>query len=254
MKNLLIKLLAIVLYLSTVSYTVDKVCNSELINDLPQTVADIIQNWETLKSECDYDDYKMCSWVPESGVRGKYYIVKYDLSIKIVEDMVGEKVFLSGPHGDHFNFSSHKSFGYYNPDFLNEIETIFEEYNQNNRFKSLAQKFYDENLKQMSRVYYLAYKYLENNNKIKQDVITEYQSAMTKSVQEIEQMWGLGYVLQEHFRTFAEDAENKGYDIYEAFVAPGFWIRRSIDDTDDEFFSLLTKVLEEYDAEFLKTN
>jgi hypothetical protein len=35
-------------------------------------------------------------------------------------------------------------------------------------------------------------------------------------------------------------------------VAPGFWIRRDIDGTDQEAFTLLEKLLLTYDADFVR--
>lgn len=57
--------------------------------------------------------------------------------------------------------------------------------------------------------------------------------------------------LQEFFRDFAESNESKGYDVYESFVCPGFWVRRSIDGTADEFFDLLKLTLRTFDPEFI---
>jgi hypothetical protein len=37
-----------------------------------------------------------------------------------------------------------------------------------------------------------------------------------------------------------------------AFAAPGFWIRRQIDGTAPDFFAGLKKLLDTYDADFLK--
>ena len=59
------------------------------------------------------------------------------------------------------------------------------------------------------------------------------------------------YFLQESFRGFAERMENEGYDVYEGFVCPGFWVRRSIDGTSDEFYSLLLSAMKTFDPDFL---
>ena len=36
-------------------------------------------------------------------------------------------------------------------------------------------------------------------------------------------------------------------DVYEAFTAPSFWVRRSIDGTDDEFIALLEMVVNHFE-------
>ena len=40
----------------------------------------------------------------------------------------------------------------------------------------------------------------------------------------------------------------RNMDWYEAYTAPGFWIRRSIDGTDQQFFAMLTQVIDSFDA------
>jgi len=55
--------------------------------------------------------------------------------------------------------------------------------------------------------------------------------------------------LQERFRDYAEAAEKSAAqsDIYEAFTAPSFWLRRHIDGTDDEFVALLEMVVTHFE-------
>jgi hypothetical protein len=62
---------------------------------------------------------------------------------------------------------------------------------------------------------------------------------------------GPSYYLQESFRDFAEALEKDGYDVYEAFTCPGFWIRRSIDGTADEFYEVLKLTLQTFDPAFI---
>lgn len=57
--------------------------------------------------------------------------------------------------------------------------------------------------------------------------------------------------IQESFRGFAESIEKEGYDVYEGFTCPGFWVRRSIDGTADEFYDLLILTMRTFDEGFL---
>ncbi len=75
----------------------------------------------------------------------------------------------------------------------------------------------------------------------------------------------LSYELQEDFRSLADylatqnenasknafKREEKENYWYLANVSGGFWVRRSIDGTEKQFFDILTKLLEIYDAEWL---
>jgi len=104
-----------------------------------------------------------------------------------------------------------------------------------------------------ARNYYLAYQFVNSEDVItwqnqewtKQDIITVYQAILTGEIQK----YGTGAdFLNEIYRAYADVMSNDGYDWYEADTAPGFWIRRSIDGTDDDFIGLLNAVLEEVDA------
>jgi hypothetical protein len=75
----------------------------------------------------------------------------------------------------------------------------------------------------------------------------------------------LGNQLQEDFRSLADylatqnenasknafTREEKENYWYLANVSAGFWVRRSIDGTEKQFFDILTRLLEIYDAEWL---
>ena len=105
-----------------------------------------------------------------------------------------------------------------------------------------AQGLYDSELKQYLRTYYISYDVGTNNNQ----VIDGYLSAIN------ERNGGPSSFLQESFRGFAESSERNGYDVYEAFSCPGFWVRRSIDGTADEFHQLLTMIMKTFDEQFLE--
>ena len=53
------------------------------------------------------------------------------------------------------------------------------------------------------------------------------------------------------FHEFAYGRDSR-YDGDERIVCAGFWVRRSIDGTADEFYELLKLTMNTFDAEFLK--
>jgi hypothetical protein len=61
-----------------------------------------------------------------------------------------------------------------------------------------------------------------------------------------------GEFLQESFRPDTDHLEKAGHDWYEVNVAHGFWVRRTIDGTADEFHTLLTALLTTHDSKWLK--
>ena len=117
--------------------------------------------------------------------------------------------------------------------------------------------FYDEQLKMYLRTYYLSYGIGTNSPGIR----SGYEAIMAKSVpQESE----ASYFLQESFSEFADtlsggwsDSHVDGgasYDWFEAVTCPGFWLRRSMDGTADEFYGLLKLTLKTFDPAFLQKN
>jgi len=58
--------------------------------------------------------------------------------------------------------------------------------------------------------------------------------------------------LQEKFRAYAEELEkgtrSSKVDIYEAFTAPSFWIRRYIDGTENDFMKILELVVGHFEG------
>ena len=107
-------------------------------------------------------------------------------------------------------------------------------------FVSRCQEFYDKHFKYYLRVFYMSCKAGYTN----QEIVTGYQNAIASNNSP-------SYYLQESFRGFAEEIEKQGYDVYEGFTCPGFWVRRTIDGTGDEFYDLLVLTLQTFDSEFL---
>lgn len=145
------------------------------------------------------------------------------------------------------NYES-RDFGYYNPAFLNKLKAQLSNLYAKKIFVDQVQPFYDRELKQYLRTFYLAYSHGANNTQIKEGYLAAIEQAPAGQTDFLDEP---SYFLQESFREFAESAEQDGYDVYEAFVCPGFWVRRSIDGTADEFYQLLRITLNTFDSEFL---
>ena len=96
----------------------------------------------------------------------------------------------------------------------------------------------------MAHTYYDAFLYVEQNPAIRNRLIDQY-------IKMVAQPDGTSDgSLQEEFRGFAEELE-KGIqkaDVYEAFTAPSFWIRRHIDGTSDEFIKLLEMTVSHFEG------
>lgn len=210
-----------------------------------------VADWQNMRTNADLAPESISSWIPESGIRGRYQIAKQVLSKAVLESIVGEKAFLSGPHQQDIDYNSARTFGRYNPKFLTQLQKGLSSLFSSKVFVANAQALYDSELKQYLRTYYLAYEVGANN----QEVMDGYLAIVAQEPKKYGESVFLSepsHFLQESFRGFAESIEAEGYDVYEGFVCPGFWVRRSIDGTADEFLGLLKLTIKTFDPEFLK--
>ena len=245
MKKLLLFTLFLGFLIFSCSTTKSGVSSNELKKKLEMTAND----WSSLSDNADLSYENIHSWVPESGIRGRYEIAKSVIGIPVLEKIIGEKVFLNGPHSDGMNYES-RDFGFYNPAFLNKLKTQLSSLYANKVFVNQVQPFYDRELKGYLRTFYLAYSHGANNTQIKDGYMDKIRNAPAKQDSFLD---APSNYLQESFREFAENTEREGYDVYEAFVCPGFWVRRTIDGTADEFYQLLRLTMNTFDAEFLNS-
>lgn len=227
--------------------------NETTIKELGKNSNATIDNWDNTVASIDFYKEVPETGIPESGVRGRYALYDQFFSISMVETMVGEPIFLKGPHTTNPNYKSQTTFGHYNPLFIKKLEDNLRFVFKNKSFVKGVQSHYDNNLKQYLRTYYLSYAIAANNK----EIMNGYLDAI-KNPEKHEYMNGRikgpSFYLQETFRDFAESLEKNGFDVYEAFTCPGFWIRRSIDGTADEFYELLKLTLETFDTEFMEAN
>ncbi len=229
------------------------------VKELSEKINVMATQWEKMHNDTELDYESIQSWIPESGIRGRYQIAKKVISIAMLESIVGEKVFLNETHKQGISYTNATEFGHYNPNFLLKTHKILAQIFGNKALIANIQPFYDNELKQYLRTFFLSYKPAAN----KQTVINGYLSAIDKTApsssaassfisQKTSSNIPPSLFLQESFRNFSDSMETQGYDVYETAVCSGFWIRRSIDGTEDKFFQLLMLVLNTFDVDFVK--
>ena len=218
---------------------------------LGAVLATVSAEWESLREEADLDPQAIASWVPESGIRGRYAIVKPMLSLSVLERLIGEKAFLSGPHGEQVDFTSATEFGRYNPVFIDKLQAQLAGLFASEAFVLAVQPLYDAQLQGYLRACYLAHQVAAN----KPVLMAGYLAAIARerdsppSGQRVFLAAPSRY-LQDSFMEFATRLQGQ-FDVYEAVTCPGFWVRRSIDGTSGQFHELLLLTLRTFDGEFL---
>jgi hypothetical protein len=110
------------------------------------------------------------------------------------------------------------------------------------------------------RTYYLSYEKGTTSEAIKEGYLAEIADW-----NDTKESWeSPSFYLQEAFRPFADELSGEwdesyieggsSYDWYEAVTCPGFWLRRTLDGTADEFYELLELTLNTFDPAFLLEN
>jgi hypothetical protein len=235
MKKLLFSCLAAGFLLSALAFTSHQTTSSE---DSPVfKIMEVSFLYPLLKDTYENNPEADQTYL-ETGLRANYAMAKPYASLGLVERAFGEKVFLSGPHNGDMNWGSQNDFGHYNPVFLNSVHRAVERIANNDLYSKVATLVYDEHLSDMMEVYGAAYNYLEDNPELKDEMINVYLQSLN----------GPGPITNEAYNQLGSNFSNEKpeLDIFDAYTAPYFWIRRAIDGTDDEFMKMFTLVYDEF--------
>ncbi len=204
-----------------------------LSSPLEYKIEEAMTVWSLKKAQKGDPTYENDYTIWDFGIRYNYAVLKEYVNIELLGELAGTPVFASGPHGDGIDFNSDK-FGYYNPDFLEQVENTLDEGMKRSAFNTVAQAVYNSQIEKMARVYHDAYIFVNNEQNIDVSYTPDYYKG---------------------FSDFAASEHNsKGYDWSNSYVACRFWLRRRADGTDKKFFKILKKVLNTYDKGFLKEN
>ena len=207
-----------------------------------KTVNQVIDKWQTTPK--DFEDYeKAYTFLPELGVRGKYYLNKKIINLISIAKVVGEPVFLSGPHQKQMIFDS-GDFGRYNPKFLKKLNILLTVLLADKKFRESSAFFYEIELKKYLQTMMHAYEHVIENDEVKIDAIEHYKMHLKDDAS------NAGYLMKAHFSEFIDHFVIAGYDWHELSSAAVFWVRRAMDGTDKEFYDLMLLMVETYDRPF----
>ncbi len=185
------------------------------------------------------------TYLPEVGVRGRYHAVKGLIGKKVVEGIVGEKVFLSGPHEDEMNFNNAGEFGRYNPQFLTTLRAMLTEVYANRFLVELFQPLYDRELRRYLRTYYTTFEKGTSSASLCKEYLTVIGNpggGQSGSSFLEARLWDYSATL----------SDKHNYDVFEGVACTSFWVRRSIDGTANLFRGILVETLKTFDPEFLQ--
>ena len=189
---------------------------------------------------------------PIFSLTSLYETFKHLMSLKRLQAFAPVPVFIAGPHGEEFNLNSTEELGQYNPEFISWIRERAFPFKRHSLLKKLTQTFFECNLRDLARTHYLAGQYWEEHPREKEDTIKDYLSTIKdyKSSGYKTNVWlEVQYsadIDNSILRTAASDPAR--------YSALGFWIRRHMDRTAEQFKELLLDLLQTYDAQWLSEN
>jgi N-acetylmuramoyl-L-alanine amidase len=206
-------------------------------------LSDIPATWSAQKDKAMKASYnKIYTYLPEEGVRGRYAVLKSALNPQILEQLIGEPVFLSGPHQNGtINFQGGERFGRYNPAFLRKLESYLRSASQNKWMFKQLKGFYDKEFRDLLRVFY-------DNHQVVQDRprLTEgFNQLLQRKAKKSSSLYAIN-------NFFLEELDNlRGrQDFLVQVMTIRFWVRRSVDGTADEFYDLLRLAMNTFDPDY----
>lgn len=218
----------------------------------------VVYGWMELpktKNFCPEFDY-----FPEGGMKSFYCHLRDLSSMGEVESYFGESIFLSGPHRPGFLILDDKqSFGHYNPKFPIFLRDTLIPAAKDKAFLTITQPIYDQYVKRLARVFMATYRKLQSNQiyfvteRVRYKKLIQENRLEPYYYEKFYQFMNPYYTDDENenvgntFKIYHEDESMDG-NVVKTCVA--FWIRRSIDGTDTEFYEGLKLLVKTYDLEF----
>ena len=207
-------------------------------------LSDIPATWSAREDRVMNASYdQIYTYLPEEGVRGRYAVLKSALNPQILEQLIGEPVFLSGPHRNGtINFQAGERFGRYNPAFLRKLESYLQSASQNKWMVKQLKGFYDKEFRGLLRVFYDNYQLVQNRPRLTEGFNNLLQRNAKKGA-------GNPYAINNFFLDELDDVRG-GQDFLVRIMAIRFWVRRSVDGTADEFYDLLRLAMDTFDPSY----
>jgi len=186
------------------------------------------------------------TWLPNRGLRGLYAKAQFAMNLAQLQKLSGHKIFGVGPHQNgKLHLTSANEFGHYNPAFIKWVTANGIPGGKNPKLRMELQPVYDKYLRRTARGFFVAHQNL-------MDQPARLKRVQARYLDLLDAEKDAGDFLQESFRPDADRLEKAGHDWYEVNVAHGFWVRRTIDGTADEFHILLATLLTTHDSKWMK--
>ncbi|MFT5680237.1 MAG: hypothetical protein ACI8RZ_001143 [Myxococcota bacterium] len=200
---------------------------------------------------------------PGGGMRAFYCHMLSQISYTGLQERTPHPIFLSGPHTPRaLKLDDPRSFGHYNPEFVKWLGENLVPGADDLALREQTQGLYSQYVSPLARTHYLTYTKLNASENA--DCTAKEKARYARFMQTGEGVaWGAYYerwfyYLDDRFCKKADDPNatysmdfGEGVSGNVVKTTVGFWLRRSMDGTDDEFYTALIRLLETYDSAWL---
>lgn len=218
------------------------------------------QSWFSLPGSSDrcaqsYD------YFPGGGIYSFYCHTMVIKNFQPLEEALQMPIFLSGPHQlGELNRTSETSFGHYNPEFVQTLTQWAAPALKDDNFRRATQEIYNDYVQPLARIMWATYSKLRNNPDFWRQEQAYLQAYMTRKGSPNYSVENYFFFMHPDFIPNASHDNpfwpsqgfDAGYDGNVTKSAVGFWVRRAIDGTADDFAHALEQLLIVYDPGTLR--
>jgi hypothetical protein len=186
---------------------------------------------------------------PDGGMQIAYYHLATFVSYKTISQLSPEPVYLSGPHGkNNLNVSSSQTFGHYNPKFLQWLQDHLLEILQDKHFVKSTRENFQTYLGRTVQTYWATYMILNQHPHELNTLLDDYEQRLKDRTVPDDYYYNIAW--QENSDQYDSLRElSASYDMNVVAPAVYFWLRRRLDGTDTQVFSMVEYLLNTYQVE-----
>lgn len=217
----------------------------------------VIETWTKLPQSSngcpDTFDY-----FPGGGLRILYCHATQTISLTEVASLAGVPIWLKGPHKKaRLDLANQRSFGRYNPAFVEKLRTIALPASRDPSVMIAAQKTYNEVLRERARIAWVVHEKLVSDKTCAEREREAYRKNIESgSDPSYYERWYFymnpGFCQDHPQEWYFNNGSDAGYEGNVTKTIVAWWMRRQMDGTEAQWVDFLREVLRLYDEQWLK--
>ncbi len=178
---------------------------------------------------------------PNGGLRSIYDHLRTFIDYRTLVGIVPVPIYLSGPHSEiSLSLNERYQFGHYNPEFIRWLDNHISILTEDGAFIKSTKPLFDKYLSKTAFTYWECYRCLEKETKLKEHLKSDYLKRIN------EQTLPVGFYACGSERYESINKLSNKYSGNVVGPAIYFWLRRSVDGTDERIYTALDKILRAY--------